>query len=89
MSPKLTRMTEGGATICGTCQKNGGELAKGFTLRMTKAMMPKGGGGSGDKGVSIDRKVQRVEQPGAIAPDDQCPGQEILDRTTRGSNSTE
>ena len=45
--------------------------------------MPEGGGGGGEQGVSSNRKVQRVERPRAIAPDDHFPGQEILNRTTR------
>jgi len=37
------------------------------------AMVPEGGGGGGEQGVSISRKVQWIKRPGTIAPDDQFP----------------
>ena len=81
MAAKLTRMAEGGATIVGERRKEGGELGESFMTVMFKATVPQRGGGRGDQGVS-SRKVQWVEGPGAIAPDDQPPGQKILHRTT-------
>ena len=88
MTSKLTRMTQGGDAITGARRKSGGELGESFTTGMSKATVPQRGGGRGDQGVS-SRKVQWVEGPGAIAPDDQPPGQKILHRTTSMSNSTE
>lgn len=41
MSPKLTRMIEGGAAISGTHRENGGDLAKGFPSGMTKGKVHK------------------------------------------------
>ena len=83
MTPKLTRMTDGGPTITGTRREDGGKLAEGFATWMTEATVPEGDGGGGEQGVSSSWKVQWVERPGAIAPDDHFPGQEILHRTTR------
>ena len=81
MASKMTRVTQGGGAITGAHQKSGGELGESFTTGMSKAMVPQRGGGGGDQGVS-SRKVQWVEGLGAIAPDDQPPGQKILHRTT-------
>ena len=83
MTPKLTRMTNGRPAITGTRREDGRELAEGVATWMTEATVPEGGGGGGDQGVSSSRKVQRVERPRAIAPDDHFPGQDILHRTTR------
>ena len=80
MAAKLTRMAEGGATIVGERRKDGGELGESFMTGVTKVTMPQGGGG-GDEGLG-SRRVRWVQRPGAIAPDDQFPGQEILHRTT-------
>ena len=83
MTPKLTRMTNGRPAIAGTRREDGRELAEGVATWMTEVTVPEGGGGGGDQGVSSSRKVQQVERPGAIAPDDHFPEQEILHRTTR------
>ena len=69
MTPKLARMTQGGAVVCRTCREDGGQLDESFMSGMAKATMPQGGGGCSDQGVSW-RKIQRVQGPGAIAPDD-------------------
>ena len=83
MTPKLTRKADGRTAITGTHREDGSELAEGVTTWMTEATVPEGGGGGGEQGVSSNRKVQWVERPRAIAPDDHFPGQEILHRTTR------
>jgi len=69
MTPKLTRMTQRGAVVCGARRKDGRQLDESFTSGMAKATVPQGGGGCSDQGVSW-RKVQRVQGSGAIAPDD-------------------
>lgn len=50
MAPKLDSMTNGGTTITRARWEDGGKLAEGFTTRVSKAVMPKGGGGGGDQG---------------------------------------
>jgi len=52
-----------------------------FMTGMTETPMPKRGGGDGGKGMS-GRKVQGVERPRAIAPDDHSLRLQILHRTT-------
>jgi len=73
-------MTQRGAVVCGARRKDGRQLDESFTSGMAKATVPQGGGGCSDRGVSW-RKVQKVQWPGVIAPDDQSLGQEILHRT--------
>ena len=80
MAPKLTRMTEGGATVAGARRKDGGKLRESFTTGMAEATVPHRSSG-GSEGMR-SRWVQWVQGPEAIAPDDQFPGQEILHRTT-------
>jgi len=57
------------------------ELRQSFMARMTETTVPQGGGGLGDKRLSW-RKAQRIQSPGAIAPDDHAPSLQILHRTT-------
>ena len=51
--------------------------------RVPEASMPKRRRGNGDKRLSC-RELERIQRPGAIAPDDHVPGLEILHRTARG-----
>jgi len=76
-------MTDGRPAIAGTRREDGSELAEGVATWMTEATVPEGDGGGGEQGVSSSWKMQWIERPGAIAPDDQFPRQEILHRTTR------
>jgi hypothetical protein len=57
------------------------ELGQSFMARMTETMVPQGGGGLDDQGLSW-RKVQGVQGPRAIAPDDHVLSLQILHRTT-------
>ena len=75
-------MTNGRPAIAGTRREDGRELAEGVATWMTEATVPEGGDGGGEQGVSSSWKMQWIERPGAIAPDDQFSGQEILHRTT-------
>ena len=73
MTPKLTCMANRRPAIIGARREEGSELAEGFATWMTEATVPEGGGGGGEQGVSMSRKVQWIKRPGTIAPDDQFP----------------
>jgi hypothetical protein len=76
-------MTNRSANVFSTELNGRSELGEGFMSRMTEVMVTETCVAAGNKRGG-SRKLQRVEQPRAIAPDDHSPGLEILHRTTSG-----
>ena len=83
MATKLTCMTKGRCHFFIGNRKDGGQLGERFVAGVTEAAMPVEGRGCGASKEGGGGEVQRVQRPGAIAPDDHVPGLKVLHRKAK------
>ena len=77
-------MTECRTSVMTTCRETKRcKLGEDLVTRMSEETMPKCRPIGGNQGL-CSQETKRVQRTGAIAPNDQPPGQKVLHRTTSG-----